>query len=270
MEMINVTPEAVEAGVRLANQLEEQCANLDNAAKALRTSYQDNQGGLGRHADSISNLLDALSTRVSNNRKTKKLVGKLRLTSKIRDAHINGVFGVTEVAGGTEIGAVSGSGGDGYKGAIAQAQSQPTPGYRDLSEADHQALETATEDRSWRQSERADSIRNSGYATQMSFGKDKEGKVVVVPHGSRKSQRPDEIRMDANGRIDIREVKDYHNIHSLMNNMRKQAQDRHALFGEDIDLTFVIAANDFSVEDAMRLQDFVENTLHAHIDWITK
>lgn len=143
-------------------------------------------------------------------------------------------------------------------------------GFDDLNEKTKDALATPAEERTWVQTEQADAARHGDYATQKSFTKDEEGKIVEAAHGEKGSQRPDEIRTKDDGVIDIREVKDYHNKDSLMQNMANQAADRYEFFGEDTELTFAIAANEFTVEEAAQIQDYVENTLGANVDWITK
>lgn len=144
------------------------------------------------------------------------------------------------------------------------------PSFDTLSDKTKEALGTPVEDRTWVQTERADAARHPEYETQKSFTKDNEGNIVEANHGQKGSHRPDGIRTKDDGTYDIREDKDYHNKDSLMQNMANQAADRFEFFGEDTELTFAIAANEFTVEEAAQIQDYVENELGANVDWITK
>ena len=153
---------------------------------------------------------------------------------------------------------------------MAEAQSKPVTSFESLTEKQIETLTKPAEDRSWSETEVADSIRHPEYATQLSFTKDDAGNIIEAPHGEKGSHRPDGIRVSEDGIIDVREVKDYHSKDALMQNMAEQAADRYAFFGKDTDVTFAIAVNDFTVEEAAQLQDYVENTLHAKIDWINK
>lgn len=176
----------------------------------------------------------------------------------------------TEDSAESKGGTITESSARGFSEVMAEAQAQPAPSYETLTDKQHETLAKPAETRSWHETEVADSIRHSEYATQLSFTKDTNGNIVEAPHGEKGSHRPDGIRVDEQGRIDVREVKDYHNKDALMQNMAEQAADRYAFFGEDTEVTFAIAANDFTVEEASQLQDYVENTLHANIDWINK
>lgn len=153
---------------------------------------------------------------------------------------------------------------------LGSEQKEALASYDTLSDKERVALERPSEDRTWRQTELADAARHGEYDTQRSFIRGQDGKVVEASHGEKDSQRPDGIRIDPSGRIDIREVKDYHNADSLMRNMAEQTADRKELFGKDAEVTFAVAANDFTVEDAERIQDYAENTLHVNIEWLNK
>lgn len=157
-----------------------------------------------------------------------------------------------------------------FEAVMPDEKQAESPGFDNLDEKTKDALATPVEDRNWVQTERADAARHGDYATQKSFIKDADGNIVEAAHGEKGSQRPDEIRTKDDGTIDIREAKDYHDKDSLMQNMAKQAADRYEFFGADTELTFAIAANEFTVEEATQIQDYVENTLGANVDWITK
>lgn len=202
---------------------------------------------------------------------------------EVNDADISAAFDTLETeapsneGASTEVAVVESSAGSaiessarGFSEVMAEAQAQPAPSFETLTDKQHETLAKPAETRSWYETEVADSIRHSEYATQLSFTKDANGNIVEAPHGEKGSHRPDGIRVDDEGHIDVREVKDYHNKDALMQNMAEQAADRYAFFGENTEVTFAIAANDFTVEEAAQLQDYVENTLHANIDWINK
>ena len=147
---------------------------------------------------------------------------------------------------------------------------QQACGISTLSEKDLAVLAIPPKNRSPYQSERADELRHPLYTAQTSFAKNSDGKIIEVPYGTRGSQRPDQSRTNEQGFFDIREIKDYHNVHSLKRNMTKQARERYEFFDEETELTFGVVANTFTIGDADRLQIHVEDTLDAGIEWILK
>ena len=74
--------------------------------------------------------------------------------------------------------------------------------------------------------------------------------------------------VDENG-VHLREVKDYHNVSNLKQNIKHQTEDRRGAFGDDVDLTYVVAPN-FTLEEAEELQDYVENKLGVDLEWQLK
>lgn len=254
-EAVNVTREAVQAGRLLASQLEDIYQGLIQQGNQLHSAWIDNQQGLGSHARQIQVLINTVRNTAANDLATRKLATKLRLTSRIREDHIESAFPGAAVPAGTAQ-------------AVVTAQSRGSSG--SLSPRQQTALQTPQGDRTWHQTELTDALRHDEYATQLSFARDETGNLVLVPYHTKGSQRPDAIRIDSQGNFDIREVKDYHNMENLMSNMAQQAADRFELFGAGTKLTFVLAANDFTTQEADMLEDFVEDTLHCRIDWITK
>lgn len=140
----------------------------------------------------------------------------------------------------------------------------------DLSDAALDALWTAPENRSWHQTEMADEALHPEYDRQTSFLlNDETGELEEVPYGTKGSQRPDGIFFAEDGITSIREDKNYGSISNLERNMEKQTADRRELFGDDIDLTYVVAPR-FTVEEAENLQQFCEDDLDVNIEWQLK
>lgn len=126
--------------------------------------------------------------------------------------------------------------------------------YRDIGidDATIQELMNAPDDRTWRGLENVDALQHPDFDTQKSFISNGEYGYLETSYGTKDSQRPDEIRFSEQG-IDIREAKNYSNVDSLIQNISKQAKDRHELFGEDLnDLTFVVSPK-FTLEECERL-----------------
>lgn len=126
--------------------------------------------------------------------------------------------------------------------------------YRDIGidETTIQQLMNAPDERTWRGLENIDALQHPDFDTQKSFISDGEDSYLETSYGTKDSQRPDEIRFSDNG-IDIREAKNYSNVDSLIQNISKQAEDRHELFGKDLnDLTFVVSPK-FTLEECERL-----------------
>lgn len=134
---------------------------------------------------------------------------------------------------------------------------------------DAEALGKKPVDRTWRDAERVDAVHNPDFETQKSYGKDDSGTLKEVRHGAKDSQRPDGIKINADGRIEIREVKNYHSFDTLKRNIAKQIKARRELFGEDVDITVVISPN-FVIGDAERLQEYIEDDLGCKIEFPLK
>ena len=64
-------------------------------------------------------------------------------------------------------------------------------------------------------------------------------------------------------------MKDYHNVNNLKQNIKHQTEHRRSAFGNDVDLTYVVAPN-FTLEEAEKLQDYVENKLDVDLEWQLK
>lgn len=136
-----------------------------------------------------------------------------------------------------------------------------------------QALEKAPDDRTWRDTERVDQVRNQDFEAQKSFktdpetGKvlvDKDGKLVECAPNVKDSVRPDLIKQGKDG-LEIRENKNYSNVNNLMQNIKHQSEQRKANFGENVQQTYVVAPK-MTVEEAMKLQDYVENKLGVNLE----
>lgn len=142
-----------------------------------------------------------------------------------------------------------------------------------LTEKEQAALEKPADERNWRETERADAVRNQDFQAQKSYAtnpetgevlRDKDGKMVECAPNEKGSVRPDLIKESEKG-IEIRENKNYTNVDNLMQNIKHQAEQRKANFGEDIQQTYVVAPK-MSVGDAERLQDYVENKLGVNLE----
>lgn len=245
-------------------ELQEACRAVENARKSIQRQYRQLGNGwndekyraLGRVVEETVSALNKLEKVFQNGRKT--LAVMIATVSEYETIRII-------------LGSAGGNLSTEAANRIASA-SDPTnkPGYSELGDQTRQAMDTAVEDRTWSQTERADAARHANYATQLSFTRDEDGNIVPASHGARGTQRPDGIRRTDNGVIDIREDKDYHDVNSLLRNMASQAADRYMLFGADTELTFVVAANEFTAEDADTIRDYVVNVIGASVEWILK
>lgn len=121
------------------------------------------------------------------------------------------------------------------------------------------ALDTRVEDRSPRECELADLWRHRGSHDQVVFRPDENGAFHEADSKWRTkgSQVPDLYCEDEDG-VHIRELKDWHNIDALADNIDAQAAKRSEAFGEEADVTFVVAANEFTIEEAEGLQQHCE------------
>jgi len=146
----------------------------------------------------------------------------------------------------------------------------------DMDEASLQALWEDPCSRTPHQVELADAVLHPEYETQLSFAidetgsalRDENGDWVEMPYGAKGSQRPDGFLEDTEG-IHLREQKCYHDLGNLMHNIEAQTDDRREAFGEDVDLTYVVAPN-FTVEEAERLQRYCEEDLGVSLEWQLK
>ena len=144
----------------------------------------------------------------------------------------------------------------------------------DLSDEELEALLTPADQRDYMQTELVDTIRNPDYIPQLSLRTDPEtgealldenGFFVECPWNTKGAQRPDGMLVDDTG-IHLREVKNYGDLNHLMHNIRDQTENRETAFGEGVDLTYVVAPR-FTVEEADKLCDYVENTLGQNLEW---
>ena len=111
------------------------------------------------------------------------------------------------------------------------------------------------QERSWQGNEKIDLLYHNDFSSQRSFIYDDKEGYREVPYGTKGSQRLDGARFTDNG-IDIREMKTYKNVDSLIQNIKKQAEQRQKLFGTNLhDLTFVISPKclDYTVKDAEKI-----------------
>ena len=137
----------------------------------------------------------------------------------------------------------------------------------DLDEETLAALRLDPLSRSPRQVELVDAARHQEYQAQQSFILDENGDVTECPYGTKGSQRPDLIYVDDSG-THIREQKIYGSVYGLMTNIAEQASARQQLF-EDVDQTYVIAPT-FTIEEADKLQQYLEEDLGVDIEWQLK
>lgn len=98
--------------------------------------------------------------------------------------------------------------------------------------------------------------------------RDENGDFLDAPYGSKGSQRPDGMKVDDTG-VHLREAKNYSNLNNLKQNIRHQTEDRQEAFGDDVDLTYVVAPN-FTIEQAEKLQAYVEGKLGQNLEWQLK
>ena len=146
----------------------------------------------------------------------------------------------------------------------------------DLSEEMLSALWEAPDHRSYQETELVDLYRNPDYEGQRSIlvdtdtGKavqDEFGEYVDCPWNTKGAQRPDGMMVDEYG-VHLREAKDYHDLNNLKQNIRAQTEDRREAFGDDVDLTYVVAPN-FTIAEAEKLQAYTEK-LGVNLEWQLK
>ena len=139
------------------------------------------------------------------------------------------------------------------------------------------ALWEAPDNRTYQQTELVDAALHPDHEDQRSIlvdadtGKavqDEFGNFVDCPRNTKGAQRPDGMLVDEDG-VHLREVKDYHNVNNLKQNIKHQTEARRSAFGDDVDLTYVVAPN-FTLEEADKLQDYVENKLGVDLEWQLK
>lgn len=95
--------------------------------------------------------------------------------------------------------------------------------------------------------------------------KDEAGHFVDCPRNTKGAQRPDGMMVDDTG-VHLREAKNYSNLNNLEQNIKHQTESRRSAFGEDVDLTYVVAPN-FTIEEAEKLQSYVEDKLGVNLEW---
>lgn len=87
-QYIKVTEEAMQAMDALSGNVRELLKDILEAAKHLINTYEENSDGLGRHNDSIKNLLESLAQFSGDEEKSKTLVKRLKLQKKLIEKHI--------------------------------------------------------------------------------------------------------------------------------------------------------------------------------------
>ena len=107
-----------------------------------------------------------------------------------------------------------------------------------------------------------------GYEPQRAFIVNDAGEIVDAERNARGSQRPDLCRVDESGNYHIVETKAYTNVDALVHNMRSQTADRRALFGDDVDICFDIAADKLTVGDAERITKVANDDLGVNVDYL--
>lgn len=161
-----------------------------------------------------------------------------------------------------------------YAETIEYREQDDTEEARELSAEMLQALQTSPTERSWQQVELVDQYRHPMYDAQRSFAtdpdtgevfQDENGELLECPRNTPGAQRPDLYLKDENG-IHLWEDKISYNLDALKTSIRKQTEDRRRAFGDDVNLTYVVAPT-FTIEEADKLQDYCENRLGVHLDW---
>ena len=84
---INVSDEAIQQEQALRSQVRALHKDLLQGAKALITSFNDNQAGLGAHDQTIYQLLEELATESGDASSVKRLSAVLGKSAEIRQAH---------------------------------------------------------------------------------------------------------------------------------------------------------------------------------------
>ena len=85
MGFTTVTEEAVAALMNMASQLQELSARIHQETEKMKSTYEENQSGLGPHSASIQNLIDEVEgTEQGASIPVKKLVLKLQRAAVIR------------------------------------------------------------------------------------------------------------------------------------------------------------------------------------------
>ncbi len=145
----------------------------------------------------------------------------------------------------------------------------------ELTEKMLSVLEVSPDARTWQETEIADYLRYPNFETQKSILTDEtgialvddNGEFVECPRNTKGAHRPDGFYIE-DGKIHMHEIKNYHDVNNLKQNIAEQTEKRFASFGDDIDLTYVLAPN-FSVEESDELQEYIES-LGANIEWQLK
>ena len=144
----------------------------------------------------------------------------------------------------------------------------------DLDQATLEALWKGPDCRSPREVELVDAALHPEYESQMIFRTDAEtgqalrdevGEWVTDTRRSAGTQVPDGFYEDELG-LHFREEKCYSNASNLMRNISDQTAARRAGFGDDVDITYVLAPK-FTVEEAERIQQYCEETLGVNLEW---
>ena len=147
----------------------------------------------------------------------------------------------------------------------------------ELTEETLAALWEAPENRSYAETELVDTALHPEYEAQRSIltdaetgqaVRDAENNFVDCPRNTKGSQRPDGMMVDDTG-VHLREAKNYNDLNNLKQNIKHQTEDRRAAFGDDVNLTYVVSPN-FSIAEAEKLQNYVENKLGVNLEWQLK
>ena len=144
----------------------------------------------------------------------------------------------------------------------------------ELNEETLNALWEDPDTRSYQETELVDTALHPDFESQRSILVDTEtgkavqdefGNFVDCPRNTKGSQRPDGMMVDDAG-VHLREAKNYGNLYNLERNIKEQTEKRFEAFGENTDLTYVVAPR-FTIEEAEKLQDYVENKLGVNLEW---
>ncbi len=144
----------------------------------------------------------------------------------------------------------------------------------DLDQETLAALWKDVEDRTPREVELADAALHPDFESQKIFLtddetgqalRDEEGNWLTAGRRLAGSQAPDGFLEDEEG-IHLREQKNYTSAANLLRNIASQTADRRAAFGQDVDLTYILAPH-FTVEEAEKIQQYCENELGVSIEW---
>ena len=262
-----VSSEGITALKAVALEVTEALEALERGTKSLKTAAEGMKE-LGPHRASLDAALEDVAESLRQAAGPAETIAeKLEEVAEAYEEIIEyDRFRASSGPGSSSGGASSGGG--------ASGAAQYGPVSHEMAEA----LHTPVKQRTPRQVELADLAVHGDYADQKSFEtdpetgrvlRDEEGRPLEGSRGGRGTQRPDGYKIDEFGRVDLREQKDYTNVYNLIRNITRQTEKRRLGFGDDVQITFVVAVNQFSVGDAEKVAA-LEDALGIRIEWMTK